>query len=115
MAQATTWGVPLAADAPVTPSAMATRMDDALDALLSSHSGAARPSYAVEGTLWYDTDIDQLFLYDGTSDYQVAANVGAPTSSSAAGVEGDVAWDTTYIYVCTATDTWSRVALDPSW
>lgn len=115
MAQASTWGVPLAADAPVSPATMAVRMDDCVDALLSSHSGASRPSYATEGTLWYDTDVDQLFLYDGASDYQVAVNVGAPSSSSAAGTFGDVAWDTDYFYVCIALDTWARVALDPSW
>lgn len=112
MAQAATWGVPLAADAPVTPSVFATRADDSLDAALSSHSGASRPSYAVEGTVWYDTDVDQLFLFDGASgDRQIAVNAGTPASASATGTAGDVAWDADYIYVCTATDTWKRVAI----
>lgn len=52
MVQATTFGTPLAADAPVPPAIMATRNDDSLDAALSSHSGATRPAYAVAGTIW---------------------------------------------------------------
>lgn len=111
MTQATTWGVPLAADAPVSPATMAERMDDCVDAELSSHRGTARPSYAVAGTVWCDEDTDQLFLYNGALDAQVAVNVGAPASASASGTANDVAWDADYFYICTATDTWKRVAV----
>jgi len=34
-----------------------------------------------------------------------------PASSSAAGVAGTWAWDASYIYICTATNTWKRVAI----
>lgn len=34
-----------------------------------------------------------------------------PTSASATGNVGSICWDTNYIYVCTATDTWKRVAI----
>lgn len=34
-----------------------------------------------------------------------------PTSASATGTAGDISWDADYIYVCTATDTWKRVAI----
>jgi hypothetical protein len=34
-----------------------------------------------------------------------------PASASATGATGDIAWDTNYIYVCTATNTWKRVAI----
>ena len=34
-----------------------------------------------------------------------------PASASAAGTMGTIAWDTGYIYVCTATNTWKRVAI----
>tara|TARA_R110000803_G_scaffold79565_3_gene145243 strand:- start:1424 stop:1780 length:357 start_codon:yes stop_codon:yes gene_type:complete len=34
-----------------------------------------------------------------------------PASASATGTTGTIAWDTSYIYVCTATDTWKRVAI----
>jgi hypothetical protein len=36
---------------------------------------------------------------------------GAPASSSAAGILGQIVADANYIYVCTATDTWKRVAI----
>jgi hypothetical protein len=34
-----------------------------------------------------------------------------PASASDTGTVGTIAWDTGYIYVCTATDTWERVAI----
>ena len=34
-----------------------------------------------------------------------------PASASATGTAGTIAWDTSYIYVCTATNTWKRVAI----
>jgi len=35
----------------------------------------------------------------------------APTSSSDTGTAGDIRYDSSYIYICVATDTWKRVAL----
>jgi hypothetical protein len=34
-----------------------------------------------------------------------------PASAAATGNAGDIAWDSDYIYVCVATDTWKRVAI----
>ena len=34
-----------------------------------------------------------------------------PASATATGTQGQIAWDASYIYVCTATDTWKRAAL----
>ena len=34
-----------------------------------------------------------------------------PSSSSATGVAGSMCWDTGFVYVCTATNTWKRAAL----
>jgi hypothetical protein len=34
-----------------------------------------------------------------------------PASATAAGNAGDVTWDASYIYICTATNTWKRVAI----
>lgn len=34
-----------------------------------------------------------------------------PIAANAPGVKGTILWDANYIYVCTATDTWKRVAL----
>jgi hypothetical protein len=42
------------------------------------------------------------------------ATAKTPASASAAGTAGEVCWDASYIYVCTATNTWKRAALS-SW
>jgi hypothetical protein len=34
-----------------------------------------------------------------------------PASAAATGTAGTIAWDANFIYVCTATDTWKRVAI----
>jgi hypothetical protein len=34
-----------------------------------------------------------------------------PTSASATGTTGTVTWDSNYIYICVATNTWKRVAI----
>jgi hypothetical protein len=34
-----------------------------------------------------------------------------PSSSSANGYPGEICWDSSYLYVCIATDTWTRIAL----
>lgn len=36
---------------------------------------------------------------------------GVPASSAATGTAGDIAYDDSYIYICTATNTWTRAAL----
>jgi hypothetical protein len=35
----------------------------------------------------------------------------APASATASGAAGDFTWDSSYFYVCTATNTWKRAAL----
>lgn len=39
------------------------------------------------------------------------AGTKTPATSGATGVLGDHCWDTSYLYVCTATNTWKRAAL----
>lgn len=34
-----------------------------------------------------------------------------PAASTSAGVKGDIAWDSDYVYVCVNTNTWKRVPL----
>lgn len=34
-----------------------------------------------------------------------------PASASATGTIGTIAWDTSFLYVCVATDTWKRVGI----
>lgn len=58
-------------------------------------------------------DIDYIAI--GTRAYASMYNLDdallTPASASAQGNKGDVRWDTSYIYICTAADTWKRVAI----
>jgi hypothetical protein len=76
MTQATTWNIPLEADEPtVSPEVFGIRCADSFDAVLSGHSAAGRPTYAVQGMIWHDTDLlatTPLMFFDGTNDRIVA-------------------------------------------
>jgi len=65
---------------------------------------------------------DRIYVGDTSEDddaYITFANLAAairpanatPASASATGVAGTISWDGDFIYVCTATDTWKRVAI----
>ena len=41
-------------------------------------------------------------------------NLTVPSSSNDTGTTGDIVWDSNYVYVCIATDTWKRLSLDGS-
>lgn len=47
-------------------------------------------------------DLDGTFLLEG-------GNI--PVGSGSTGVRGEVAWDSTYFYVCIATNTWARASI----
>lgn len=48
---------------------------------------------------------------DVNSDIIRLRTAKTPASASASGNQGDVCWDSNYIYVCTATNTWKRAAI----
>jgi hypothetical protein len=48
---------------------------------------------------------------DGTISGQLRAVGTAPASATATGTAGDIRYDTGFIYVCTATNTWKRAAI----
>lgn len=61
------------------------------------------------------TTILQVRLADDsgytTMDAQHRLQGTAPASATATGTAGDIRYDADYIYICTATDTWKRVAI----
>jgi len=69
--------------------------------------GTTNPQYSAEvaGTLGVSGDVTlsagDLIITTSTT----------PASAAAAGVVGTIAWDASYMYVCTATNTWKRVAI----
>jgi hypothetical protein len=50
-------------------------------------------------------------LLDVNSDTVRVRTARTPASAAAAGNAGDVCWDSNYIYVCVATNTWKRTAI----
>jgi hypothetical protein len=56
-------------------------------------------------------------LNNGTSKFAVSsagriiAPSAPPANAAAAGVAGSITWDSGFIYICTATNTWKRVAI----
>lgn len=83
-------------------------------------------TYGPDGTYLtnslYETDFSNV---DNTSDLdkplstatigalanKLDKNTNAPASASDTGTQGEIRLGTSYIYVCTATDTWKRVAI----
>jgi hypothetical protein len=41
----------------------------------------------------------------------IVTNPTTPASATATGTVGTIAWDTNFVYVCVATNTWKRAAL----
>jgi hypothetical protein len=50
-------------------------------------------------------------ILSGSSNVFRINNAQTPASAGATGTAGTICWDTSYIYVCTATNTWKRVAI----
>ena len=67
----------------------------------------------VQGEPLYATDTGELYIHNGTEYVPLITN-RTPSSATDTGIKGQVAWDSSYIYVCVATDVWKRTALS-SW
>ena len=52
-------------------------LNDVLAAVISSNSGTSRPTSAVAGTIWYDTNTSLLYLYDGSTDISLVSTVAS--------------------------------------
>ena len=66
-------------------------------------SGRFSEGLSVQGTGYYGGNVTlggDLYLKTST-----------PASASAVGVAGAITWDSSYIYICTATNTWKRAAI----
>lgn len=74
-------------------------------------------------TIGISSASDDTAAFDGVSNYYFDGKVDTnsdvirvrtsktPASAAATGNVGDIAWDSSYIYVCVATDTWERAAI----
>lgn len=53
----------------------------------------------------------ELRLADDSDQAPIMIASQTPASAAATGAAGTIAWDSSYIYVCTAANTWKRVAI----
>lgn len=116
--------------------------NDVLRVDASDGSRLARLVETGGGHGWFEVDnstgvAQALFRADGGDNYLLTGNFGlgisgptakldingdilrlrsskTPATATATGNAGDIAWDSNYIYVCVATNTWKRTALS-SW
>jgi len=57
---------------------------------------------------------DNLYINTSSGFLSVNLNKAAPSNSTSVGKTGQIAFDTNYIYVCIAANTWARAAIN-SW
>ena len=91
MAQAATMTMYVVANAPVSPTDYSARLKSIIDALNSTQSGTGRPSTAVEGTLWADSDagyVPKMVKGSPLADYELAMKVDVPSGNAEAGFPG---------------------------
>ena len=81
------------------------------------------PPAASAGDLWWESDTGRLKIYYQDTDtiqwvdvnaplrQDRIATTGAPSAASDTGVAGDIRYDSGYVYIAVATNTWKRAAL----
>lgn len=90
-----------------------------LNGSTSGYSEIDAPAVAGSNTLVLPTgngSSGQILQTDGTGalSWSDRASSSAPATATSTGRAGQVAYDASYIYVCTATNTWRRALLS-SW
>jgi len=85
-------------------------INPATGANVSIGSGTKISSSNFEGgTITATAKINSLGTAGTTSGFN--GPIGGPATSTSTGTAGDIWWNASYIYVCTAANTWKRVAL----
>jgi len=85
--------------------------------IAGSHYGwLFRTYYSDRLIIGYDGNIgigttSPIAKLDVNSDILRLRTAKTPASASATGNQGDICWDSDYIYICVATNTWKRVAI----
>ena len=88
-----------------------TTVSNDLETLRSSFSGPNAPTNPtpVAGQLWFDTTINVLKRYNGST-WEITVNK-TPSSAIDTGTAGEICWDMNYIYICVSTNAWKRMAI----
>jgi hypothetical protein len=67
------------------------------------------PNGAVDTLLLLIAGVATQVLPDNLSVGKI--KTGTPASAAATGVAGQIRWDSSFVYICVATNTWKRVAI----
>lgn len=76
---------------------------EAFDLIIKLMTGGALPTEAAKLT--------SAGVLSITGDRMIVADTHTPASANDPGTAGTICWDSNYIYVCVATDTWKRVGI----
>lgn len=86
--------------------------------------GETPPANPLAGQVWYNTASGRAYVYHdsfwvefspgfvGPAGSSVVNIVPAPATSTSTGSAGDIASDTSYVYICVATNSWVRIVRD---
>lgn len=80
-----------------------TSSTEAFDLIIKLMAGGALPTEALKLT--------SAGVLSIVGNSLIIATNRTPASASASGVTGTICWDSSYIYVCVATNTWKRVGI----
>ena len=80
------------------------------DTVTVETSGSERLRVNSSGNVGIGTDSPLVRLDVNANSIRVRT-ARTPASATAFGNQGEIAWDANYIYICTATNTWKRVAI----
>lgn len=80
----------------------------------SSFPALKRNGTTLEARLADDSGYAPFTASNFTASGNLITATQTPASASATGTTGTITWDSNYIYICTATNTWKRVAI-ASW
>lgn len=84
-------------------------LDDLSDVVIST--AATGETLRYNGTNWVDAKLASTDLSDSSNLPRIVA---VPATAASTGTEGQIAFNSTHFYVCTATNTWRRVGI-ASW
>lgn len=73
--------------------------------------GADNIALSTGGTMRWHGTTTNLYIPTLRAAVLRVDSQAAPASATATGVQGEIRWDDSYIYICTATDTWKRAAI----
>lgn len=95
---------------------------NAASSLTHSGTGALQITTANSGSIELKTNNTNRIVIDSSGTIQFTGSTdftdglrttkAAPVSASASGNYGEIRYDADYVYICTATDTWKRVAIE---